>query len=92
MPKKASKKAKLLSNLRNFSVPYKYRDIVWVLNHIGFEEEPSSGGSPRTFTRGSVILTFHEPHGDGERTITKKARQEVIKAIDRAIAEAEAEE
>ena len=55
---------RLIEEFRNCRGPYQYRDLVRLLEHLGYGASSAGGGSGRKFVHGVTgdIIRFHEPH------------------------------
>jgi len=62
----------------------KWRDFVYVLKKLGYEECSSKGGSARNFKTSAPgrppIVTFHEPHGSS--TLRQGTLREYIRKLE----------
>ena len=69
--------------LEDFSVPLPWRGFVRILKNYGFEMITSSGSAARTFVKGEIKFTVHEPHGKGDKVVSKVDRKKAIFHIER---------
>ena len=89
---KKKKKINILANFRNFAIPLEWKSYVYILTtEYAFDIE-NKRGSCRVFVRGSERFTADEPHGKGDKNVSKEDRKKAIRALIRIGAISEYEE
>ncbi|PYE89955.1 type II toxin-antitoxin system HicA family toxin [Phyllobacterium leguminum] len=59
---------KLIDEFKRCAGPFQYKKLVRILEGLGYDEKPTSGGSRRRFLNPDTghIITLHEPHPRNE--------------------------
>ena len=76
-----TKKKSIIANFRNFSIPLSWKSYKYILTkEYGFEME-NKRGSCRAFIKGNERFIADEPHGKGDKFVSKEDRKKAIRAL-----------
>jgi len=76
-----AKKEFFINNFSNLSIPIPWKYYVYILiNKYGFEME-NKKGSCRAFIRENERFIADEPHGKGDKVVSKEDRKKAIRAL-----------
>lgn len=76
-----TKKKDIIANFRNFSIPLSWKSYKYILTtEYAFDME-NKRGSCRVFIRENERFTADEPHGKGDKFVSKEDRKKAIRAL-----------
>ena len=76
-----TKKEAIIANFRNFSIPLPWKSYVYILTKEYEFEMENKRGSCRAFIRENERFIADEPHGKGDKFVSKEDRKKAIRAL-----------
>ena len=76
-----TKKKDIIASFRNFSIPLSWKSYKYILTKEYEFEMENKRGSCRVFIRENERFTADEPHGKGDKFVSKEDRKKAIRAL-----------